>query len=389
MKTDEQKSRPDLSSPPCDKRGELESQSHDCRKDAEYLESDIDLTAGDIIGGNWKIISLLGIGGMGTVFRVKDLKGGGEYAIKVLHSRLLTDRGALNRFRQEAELAAKLNHPNINRSHCSGVDEKQRPYLVTDLLDGVTLDDALEQGGPLPLEEALLVLIQISQALQHAHEMGVIHRDLKPSNVMLVNGSDGHRMVKLVDFGIAKVLPKMGDSDMKLTRTGDVVGSPFYMSPEQCMALDLDVRSDIYSMGCLIYASFTARPPFLNSNVYETYYQHINEMPESISKYAPDLKNASAIDAIVCKCMAKDPADRYQSMNELKDALNELSDPASQSVLNKLSKEMQVLDLKIKATKILSSEERSRRGRIVMIVCFIIGFVIMYFAAGALQNVLP
>lgn len=359
--------------------------THSCLK----KEDEVDFKVGEVIDGNWKVLSVLGVGGMGTVLKVENLKDGGEFALKVVHSRLLTDKAALNRFRQEAQLAEKLSHPNIIASHCSGVDEKQRPYLVVDLLEGTSLDLRLEKG-PMSLDEGVPVMIKVAKALEYAHEQGVIHRDLKPSNVMLVTGEDGTLKVKLVDFGIAKILPKLGSEEMKLTATGDIVGSPYYMSPEQCMALGTTALSDMYSMGCLIYATLTGQPPFLNFNVYETYYQHINDMPQSVSKLAPEIKNASAVDALICKCMAKEPKDRYQSMALLINALNKLSaQDGNSTIMSKVATEMQVLDLKIKATKLLSNEKKSKKARVLMVVCFVIGFIIMYFGAGAIQSLLP
>ncbi len=358
------------------------------QKESE-IRDEIDYQVGDVIDSNWKVVSVLGVGGMGTVLKVNNLKDGGDFALKVVHSRLLTDKSALNRFRQEAQLVANLKHPNIIASHYSGLDEKQRPYLVVDLLEGTALDTRLE-SGPLPLHEAVPVLMQIASALKYAHEQGVIHRDLKPSNVMLIAGENGTTTVKLVDFGIAKILPKLGSEEMKLTATGDIVGSPYYMSPEQCMALNVDELSDMYSMGCLIFATLTGQPPFLNFNVYETYYQHINEMPQSVSKLAPDIKNAGAVDALICKCMAKEPKDRYQNMQLLIDALKKLGEQGGNfTVIDHIAQGAQVIDLKIKATKLLSNEKKSQKARIIMVLWFIIGFIVMYFAAGALQSILP
>lgn len=307
---------------------------------------------GTMIGDNYEVVSVLGEGGMGIVLKARDGTLNRMVAVKVVHSRLLTDKGSLARFKQEAAASGSLDHPNIIRIAYFGVDQKQRPYIVMDFLSGKSLSDVLDER-PLSLQEAVPILTQICDALQHAHDKGVVHRDLKPSNVMLLPREDGTHAVKLVDFGIAKVLPSQGYEGMKLTTTGEVLGSPLYMSPEQCLAMELDPRSDIYSMGCLIYATLTGKPPFINANVYETYYQHINDLPPSVGRGAPDLKDTGAVDAVILKCMAKEPQDRYQTMSELGGALRQLLyTQDKKGFAHELTGTVKLLSLKAKAGKI-------------------------------------
>ncbi|HEY9786578.1 MAG TPA: protein kinase, partial [Candidatus Obscuribacterales bacterium] len=198
------------------------------------------------------------------------------------------------------------------------------PYLVMEYIEGRSLAEIIFEDGPLELDRAIAVLIQVCQALKHAHDRGVIHRDLKPGNILLQKASDGTDVVKIVDFGIAKVNIDDSDSFQNFTRTGEILGSPLYMSPEQCTGQKLDRRTDIYSLGCVLYAMLTGRPPFQGETTFQTIEMHLHEQPVAISARRQDLPHAIELDNILFKAMAKDPEQRYQSFEEFEQALKQI-----------------------------------------------------------------
>ncbi|MCA9804434.1 MAG: serine/threonine protein kinase, partial [Cyanobacteria bacterium HKST-UBA02] len=208
--------------------------------DAEKI--DIELKVGEenpdsaeliTICDRFETLSLLGEGGMGRVFEVRDRELDSHFAVKVLDDSLTKDRTALARFVQEVKSISKLNHPNIIGVYENGTTNSGAPYLVMDRLEGKTLGQSVKNDGPFEANRAIDIFLQIAEALEHAHRTGIIHRDVKPSNVMLCRSESGLETVKVLDFGIAKVMP-MADTAATLTQTGEVFGSPMYMSPEQC-----------------------------------------------------------------------------------------------------------------------------------------------------------
>lgn len=271
---------------------------------------------GKILGGKYEVLKLLGKGGMSAVFKVKHIVLGKEYAIKVMHSHLVADDNALARFKQEAAAACALSHPNIISVHDFD-QESGQPYQAIDYLEGISLADAIRAHGKLEPERALPMFIQAASALSHAHSKGVIHRDLKPSNIMLITQDGQPDFVKIVDFGIAKVLPQEGEAIQQLTQTGEVFGSPLYMSPEQCLGNKLDGRSDIYQMGCLMYETLTGSPPLVGETVFETIQKHIDEVPKSIIDILPPSKVVESLSQVIAKSLAKSPQHRQQNMDEL------------------------------------------------------------------------
>jgi serine/threonine protein kinase len=282
-----------------------------------------DLT-GQLIGQNFRIISKLGAGGMSVVYRAHNEMLKKDVAIKVLHPHLVTNRMSLERFRQEAQAASQIDHENVVRIIDFGIAAGSRPYIVMDYLEGHSLSEWIKKEGQLELDRAIEIFVQLADALSYAHQKGIIHRDLKPSNVILVpRRKAGGEVAKIVDFGIAKLQPHEGADAAALTQTGDVFGSPLYMSPEQCKGEKLDNRSDIYSLGCLMYETLTGVTPINGANMLEILYRHMNEMPRSMKKVAPSLKIPQQIEAIVFKALAKEPANRYNSMEELRQDLEE------------------------------------------------------------------
>jgi serine/threonine protein kinase len=278
---------------------------------------------GTVLVDRYEIIEVIGEGGMGIVYKAKHALMDRIVAIKMLHEDYAGNANALKRFEQEAKAVSSLNHPNILGVYDFGTNEKGQPFLVTEFLTGESLESILASKGKLPQQVAVPIFVQACVGLHHAHHHGVIHRDLKPSNIMLIDYEGQNSFVKVLDFGIAKVL---GGDDLKmntpeLTRTGEIFGSPLYMSPEQCKALPLDARSDIYSLGCLMYRTLTGECAINGNNLLEVLYKQVNEQPAAFDATLREEQTYVNIEKVIFKAMAKELVDRYQSMNQLKDAL--------------------------------------------------------------------
>lgn len=255
---------------------------------------------------------------MSVIYKARQLLLNKPVAIKMLHSHLLNQHSIM-RFQQEAKAASSLKHPNVIAVHDFGISKLGQPYMVMDFIDGKTLAEVIkERGGALPLPEAMDIFIAVSSALEHAHEHNVLHRDLKPSNIMLCEKADGFD-VFLVDFGIAKIIDNdLGGIAQQLTQTGEIMGSPLYMSPEQCMGKKLDQRSDIYSLGCIIYESVAGVPPHRGDTMLDTIFKHLNESAKPLSEVRTDIVFPEAFEDLVMQLLATQAEDRIQSISEVK-----------------------------------------------------------------------
>lgn len=272
--------------------------------------------SGDVIDGRYEIRELVGKGGMCVVYRARHLKMERDVALKMLHRHLVRDKTILDRFLQEARAESTLKHPNVISVNAVGVTEDGQLFIAMDFIQGRSLADLLRIETQLPEPLAKDIFLQICAGLAHAHEHDVIHRDLKPSNVMLV-GSGADLCAKIVDFGIAKLaVPQNGQ---RLTQTGNIVGSPPYMSPEQCMGKQLDKRSDIYSLGCLMYECLSGRTPFEGDSPLETMSCHVSEQPRSLVEAGIAVN--PVIDEIVLRCLEKDPDKRFSTVGDVVNAL--------------------------------------------------------------------
>jgi serine/threonine protein kinase len=235
-----------------------------------------------------------------------------------LHTHLVSDNSSIERFKQEGQAAGALNHPNIITIHDFGLTPEGQAFLIMECFEGPTLADVLDKVVRIPEERGLRIMKQICDGLEHAHKKGVVHRDLKPSNLCLVIGEDGKEIVKIVDFGIAKLLPQEGQQRQQLTQTGQIFGSPLFMSPEQCQGKALDGRSDLYSLGCLMYESFTGVPPFMGPTAFDTMTMHINEQAKTLKKTAPDVTISPELETPIMRLLEKNPDKRYQTAAEVK-----------------------------------------------------------------------
>lgn len=278
---------------------------------------------GRVIDGKYEMTDLLGGGGAGLVYKATHVLMKKTVAVKVLFPHLCMKQEIVKRFQQEAESSSRLSHPNIVSVHDFGITSTGQPYLVMDYVKGRPLDEVLERRGSLPIKRAVNVMQQACDALAHAHSRNVVHRDLKPSNIMLAKDDNGDEVVKVVDFGLAKAFDREGQPIEKLTQTGEVFGSPAYMSPEQCKGAKVDYRTDIYAMGCILFEVLSGRMAFTAETAVETIVKQMNEAPPRLTITAADPQVVSQFEEVALKALAKDPNRRYQSMTELKDHITQ------------------------------------------------------------------
>ncbi|MCC6979988.1 MAG: serine/threonine protein kinase [Candidatus Melainabacteria bacterium] len=277
-----------------------------------------------VLAERWEVMEFLGEGGMSSVYKMRHLAMGRFAAAKILHPHLSFDDRHLQRFQREAQAASAISHNNVINIYDCGLTPDGRPFILMEYLPGKSLADELKEKGKLPLERALEIFLAICDGMGHAHEKGVVHRDLKPSNVMLVPAPDGKEIAKVVDFGIARMIPSEGadgEAMHQLTQTGEVFGSPLYMSPEQCLGKHPDQRSDVYAMGCLMYEVLSGSPPFKGESFLETMHMQLEENAKPFVKNALPNSNEKVLQGIVLKCLAKNPNDRYGNMHELRNDL--------------------------------------------------------------------
>lgn len=269
----------------------------------------------------FEIVGPVGAGGMGTLFKAKKPGSEAAFAIKILKQEFAKDKAARIRFEQEAELSKRLTHTNLVTVYECGVASSGAPYLVMDFVDGESLDRCLGRETSIEPRRAINIFVQLCDAMEYAHACGVLHRDLKPSNILLVETGEQEVLVKVVDFGIAKLLPRVSRETLNLTKTGEIFGSPFYMSPEQCMGEELDERSDIYSMGCVMYEVLTGSPPFKSDNPVKTIMQHVTTAPRPCGSIVVGHNVDSDLEDLVMQCLAKERSMRVDTMAILKHRL--------------------------------------------------------------------
>lgn len=263
-----------------------------------------------LLGGRYKLGQMIGTGGMADVYIAKDTRLARQVAVKILRSDLARDPSFVARFRKEALAAAGLNHPGIVAVYDSG--EEPAPYIVMELISGHTLRELIPRGERIPLNRALEIGEGILAALEYSHERGIVHRDIKPANIMITDQGD----VKVMDFGIARALADLGAT---LTSTWNIVGTAQYLSPEQALGETADLRSDIYSTGCLLYEVLTGQPPFTGETPVSIAYQHVSGNLVKPSLLAPELP--AGVDVILSVALAKKPEERYQSAGLMLDDL--------------------------------------------------------------------
>ena len=268
---------------------------------------------GDTIGGTYCILSHLGRGGMGFVYAVEHLMLRQTYALKVLTADSPSGT-SWRRFQTEARAIARLDHPNIIKVHNLGIHNERVPYYVMDLLEGETLSSLVRRQGRLSTSDAVDMFVPLCHGLAYAHSRGIVHRDIKPSNIMLIVQNE-KVVPKLVDFGLVKLVG--GDAlspSQQLTASGEVFGSPLYMSPEQSVGRHINERTDIYSLGCTLFQALSGAPPFVGENVVQTILKHQNETPPTLREASMGLAFSAEWEAVLARALAKEADDRYQTM---------------------------------------------------------------------------
>lgn len=271
-----------------------------------------------LLANRYEIGDLIGAGGMADVFQGRDTRLSRPVAIKILRSDLARDPAFLSRFRREAQAAAGLNHPAIVSVYDTGEEVTESgvlPYIVMEQVNGKTIREVIRSGERLPFSRAIAVTRGILEALEYSHRNGIVHRDIKPANVMLTTGGD----VKVMDFGIARALD---DASATVTHAWTVVGTANYLSPEQARGEVADSRSDIYSVGCLLYELLTGRPPFLGDTPVAIAYQHVSAEFTPVSELNEELP--VGVDNVISGALSKDPLARYQSASEMLEDINRL-----------------------------------------------------------------
>lgn len=293
-----------------------------CPRDGTVLEPKAgDSRIGETLDGKYRLDAAIGHGGMGAIYRATHLMLDKQVAVKLIKPELVTSPDVVRRFQREARAAGNLSHPNIAAAFDLGQTQDGTLYIAMELINGPSLKDVIRAGGPMSVDRTTRIMRQIGGALALAHRHGIIHRDLKPHNVMLAT-SGGSEVPKLLDFGIAKTFD---DASTQLTATGFVLGTPQYMSPEQAAGREIDGRSDLYSLGIILYEMLIGEVPFNDPSTPAVLVKHLSEPPSPPSVRRPDLAVSPVLEAIALRCLAKDPADRFQTADEFVAALPESS----------------------------------------------------------------
>ena len=285
-----------------------------------------ELPVGSVVGGRYRLHHCLGSGGMGTVYAASRVIDGQQLALKIIRREHTEDPTMLARFQREGRLISTIRHPNI--VEVFQLDEADGSWFIAmELLEGMNLGTAMAHRGVYQPADALPVLLGILDALEVAHGQQIVHRDIKPENVFLLPRGDQPPHVKVLDFGVAKVVGLAAEE--QLTRSGTVLGTPEFMAPEQAVGTGVDHRSDLYSVGCVGYAMLCGRPPFVDNWPLRVIMKQAFEAHLPPSRLRPDLPSAAAVDKFLGRALEKKPADRYQSASEMRTELRSLVARAS------------------------------------------------------------
>ena len=314
---------------------------------------------GQLIGERYQVERRLGEGGMGEVYLARHILMGRPCALKVMNQALSRDPDAVSRFNREATNASRISHPNVCAVYDFGLTPDGLVYLAMEYVEGETLSALLEKAGPLPVQRAAALLGQCADGLRAAHELGIVHRDLKPDNIMVVTSRD-RETAKLVDFGIAKAAE--GESGQRVTKTGFVVGTPEYMSPEQLSGDPLDGRSDQYSLALVFYRSITGRLPFDGTSAQETLVKRLTTPPRPLAASRPEATFPSGLQGIMDRALARSAEERFPSVTAYAEAVNEVA-RADVTPTRKLDAAGATAAATIPPTRVAVRERRSAGAR--------------------------
>jgi serine/threonine protein kinase len=302
-----------------------------CPRDQGALRQAADLVPGMVIRGKYEVLSKVGSGGMASVYKARHVAFGEVVALKLVGTRLAGDTDFLKRFRNEAVITRRLQHPNAVRVEDLDATEDGRPFIVMEYVDGRSLRELVRSDGPQPLARAVSVARQVCSALAAAHALGITHRDIKPDNILLGRGPDGAEHVKVLDFGIAKVREASeggGGEGYTPTRTGMIVGTPQYISPEQAMGKrgdEVDGRADLYSLGVVLYEMVTGKLPFHSDTAMGMLLHHLQTAPTPPNLARPDLDIPAPLTDVLMRALQKDREQRYASASEMLAALDRVA----------------------------------------------------------------
>ena len=316
-----------------------------CPRDGTALRSQGGATdlVGTVIAERYHVLKKLGEGGMGQVYLAEHVKMGRKSAVKVMNPGMVDNVDAISRFNREAANASRINHPNVAGIYDFGETPDGLIYMAMEFVEGEALTNVIRAHGALPPLRASEIARQTAEGLAVAHDMGIVHRDLKPDNIMIAKGRGGSDLVKVVDFGIAKAA---ASDNQKVTKTGMVVGTPEYMSPEQLSGDPLDARSDIYSLGLVTFAMLTGKLPFPSDSAQETMIMRLTDKPKTLSEMKPDLKWPGAVQLVIDRVLERDANLRYKTATEF-----------AVDLVQAIDKMSPVTNISAVATNVLSAAE--------------------------------
>jgi serine/threonine protein kinase len=317
---------------------------------------------GDVIAGKYQVEKILGRGGMGVVVAARHIQLDQKVALKFLLVEALYNAEAVGRFLREARAAVRIMSEHVARVIDVGTLDNGAPYMVMEYLDGGDLAGWLEQRGALPIEQAVEFILQACVAVAEAHALGIVHRDLKPANLFCVRRSDGQLSIKVLDFGISKVTGSGGTGPgMSMTKTSALMGSPLYMSPEQMRSTKgVDSRTDIWALGVVLFELIAGRPPFVADSLMELGFQVASEPPPALRSFRPEV--AAGLEAVIARCLEKDPPQRYRHVGELALALLPFAPKRAKSSVERISGIIQSAGLSASALAVPSSQGGGRQA---------------------------
>ena len=292
-----------------------------CGASLTYAHTEEDPLIGRLIGGSFEVDALIGEGAMGRVYSANQIQLRKKVALKILRSNLVGDTTVVKRFEREAQAASRLDHPNcISIFGFGQEDEGELLWMAMEYIDGRDLGSIIAAEAPLTVERLVHVFSQVCEALDEAHSANIIHRDLKPANIVCFDHRRGNDFVKVLDFGIAKIMDP-DENYQPLTRDGIVCGTPAYMSPEQVQGFELDPRSDLFSLGIILYQAITGKLPFFAESAVEVATKIVIDQPQTPSSIRPEWAYPTELEAVVLKLLSKNKEDRYPDAMAVKDAL--------------------------------------------------------------------